>query len=131
MIIAACAFIGILDSSYLLAERLLGGTVKCLIVKGCDTVTASLYSAILGIPVSLLGFIFYLTMFFLALAAYERGGQIIYRIIFAFSLAGVAASGWFLYVQAFVLEAYCTYCLISALISLIIFASAGWLIVKL
>jgi uncharacterized membrane protein len=119
-LILVTSFLGILDTAYLSAERFLGGTVKCVLVSGCDEVTGSAYSTVAGWPVALLGLIFYLLIFFAAYLSYERRGWVFKRALFIFSVVGFIASAWFLYVQAYILEAYCTYCLVSTLTSTLI-----------
>ena len=59
--------LGFVDSIYLTASRLLSFSVPCTIFKGCDVVTKSVYSSIGPIPIALLGTLYYLTLFILAI----------------------------------------------------------------
>ena len=52
---------GFADATYLTTQHYLGLPVACSILEGCEQVTTSPYSLIFGIPVALLGSIFYLT----------------------------------------------------------------------
>ncbi len=128
-IIIFLALIGILDTTYLLAERFLGGAVKCIAVQGCDTVLQSSYSNFFGFfPVALAGFLFYLAIFTLGLWLWGKSNiSFFVRNLFSgLTVFGLVFSGWFFYVQAVLLQAFCTYCLISALDILLIFIVGIW-----
>ena len=63
MLIAA--FIGFGDAAYLTREHYLGVLPPCALSHGCGAVLASPFSSLLGIPLSLFGAVFYLTMILL------------------------------------------------------------------
>jgi uncharacterized membrane protein len=72
-----------------------------------------------GIPVALLGAVAYFCVFALATFAafgYARARPLLIATVCAMFLATL----WFLYVQAFVLHAYCRYCLFSAAITFLL-----------
>ena len=52
------AVAGLAIAAYLLAVRLLGEAPACGPVKGCETVAASEYATVLGLPVALYGVVF-------------------------------------------------------------------------
>ena len=54
-VITVLALGGLAIASYLLAVRLLGESPACGPVRGCDTVAASEYATVLGLPVALFG----------------------------------------------------------------------------
>jgi hypothetical protein len=64
--IGALALVGVGLSSYLLYVRWAGATLACS-TGGCETVQASSYSQVLGIPVALLGLGAYATIFLCSL----------------------------------------------------------------
>lgn len=114
---AVLALVGLLDSLYLTAEHLSGRSVRCVVVSGCDAVLSSGYATVFGnVPLAAAGAAAYFLAFSLAtLAAFNyRGARlplaILVALMFLFTL-------WLLYVQAFVLSAFCTYCLISAAVT--------------
>jgi uncharacterized membrane protein len=118
------ALIGFTDAGYLTMERFLGNTPKCFITTGCDTVTLSRYSHIGPFPVALLGFIFYsivLVLFFMSIegknTSWAQRALLLTPFGFFFTL-------YFLYIQAFVLNAYCIYCLFSTATSSALFSLA-------
>ncbi len=125
------SLIGFIDAIYLTASHYLGGDISCFLVGGCDVVTTSVYSTIGPIPVALLGALFYLTVLVLALLFFQTRLEVFLKLILALALVAFVASLYFLFLQIFILQAYCSYCLLSALISTLILLTALWLCVKL
>jgi len=111
------SFGGFLDSSYLTAKHYLHFEVTCSFLNGCEQVLTSSYSTMFGIPVALLGVLYYLAVFLSAVAFLDRKKPIFLKAMVLFPVAGFAFSLWFVFVQAFLLEAFCLYCLLSALIA--------------
>ena len=113
---ALLSLLGLADAVYLTVEHLTGRSVRCTVTSGCSEVLASPYATVAGYPLALLGALAYFTAFSLAtLAAFgsQRAGNlfaVLAALMFATSL-------WLFYLQAFVLHAFCQYCLLSAAIS--------------
>lgn len=112
---------GILDATYLTIKRYSRGDINCSIFEGCDFVTASSYSAILGVPVAVLGIIFYISVFILSILYLKSKNKKLLLYLFSISTIGFLMSIWFIYTQAFMLNAFCLYCLVSAGLSTTIF----------
>ncbi len=120
-IAAAAAAVGLAEATYLTVLFLTGETAVCGGSPDCFQVLGSSYSKIKGIPVSAFGAIAYFSAF--SCATFAAFGYIRARKFFALAVwAMFAATLWFLYVQAFLLHAYCRYCLFSAAL---IFLLAG------
>jgi uncharacterized membrane protein len=115
------AFVGFMDATYLAASHFRGIPPPCLLTDGCDTVTSSAYSKIIGIPVPMLGIIYYLGMLVLGLGYIDKNRFNVAKAIPWATAIGLVASIWFVYVQAVILDAFCTYCLLSAGTSTILF----------
>lgn len=102
------ALIGVAITAYIEYERATGGQIACG-TGGCEEVQSSKYAELLGVPVAVLGLVAYAVVFLTALvrapAAALAGATI--------ALAGLAFAVYLLAVQAFVLDAYCTWCLAS------------------
>jgi vitamin-K-epoxide reductase (warfarin-sensitive) len=77
----------------------------------CDIVNRSTYSAIMGIPVALIGMAGYLALF--TLATVYRGKVETPAWLAAASLTGLAFALYLTYIEAFVLAAWCILCLSS------------------
>ena len=118
------ALIGFVDASYLAVEHYRGVIPPCTIVSGCELVLTSSYSFILGIPVSLLGAIYYFVVLVGISAYLESKNTRLLKWTLLLTIFGLLFSLWFLYVQAFVIGAYCLYCLGSALTSTALFVTA-------
>lgn len=107
--------LGLADATYLTVLALTGETAACSGQAGCFEVLGSAYSKVAGIPVAAFGVAGYFTAFTFAIfAAFDYARA---RNFFAITVGLLfAATLWLLYVQAFVLHAFCRYCLFSAAI---------------
>lgn len=122
-LLAVLSFGGFIDASYLTISHFKETALFCNLSNGCDLVTTSAYSNILGLPVALLGLFFYLAVFILVVAYFDTKKDLLFKIIFAFSAMSFCFSLWFVAVMAFIIKAWCQYCLVSAAISAMIFAA--------
>ena len=115
--LALAALVGVLDAVYLTVEHLSGRSVRCVVVSGCDEVLSSRYATLPGdVPLAALGALAYFAVFSLATLSafgYKRAGALLAPLVAAM----FAGTLWLLYVQAFVLRAFCTYCLVSAAVT--------------
>src|SRR5262245_16933506 len=117
--IAVLSFIGMFDALYLTLKRN-SGPIPCHVTRGCTDVLTSQYSAVGGIPISVFGLIFYVTVFSLAVFQITGAGRTL-KWIFWLGSTALAISAVLVGIQAFALKAYCEYCLLSAILVLIIF----------
>lgn len=115
------SLLGFGDAAYLTVAHYTGNAVPCTITHGCDVVTNSVYSSILGIPVALLGAAFYIAVFALVFFAIDNASQKLLRIAGRATLLGFLFSLWFLFAQAFLIHAFCQWCLGSAVSSTVLF----------
>jgi uncharacterized membrane protein len=116
------AFCGLADATYL-AQHVASGTAVICNIQGlsdCNTVIASQYSRLFGIPLADIGVFFYGVLFVLAAFELIIFDSFLRRVLQVASLIGIAASIYFVSLQAFVIRAFCAYCLTSALITLLI-----------
>jgi uncharacterized membrane protein len=123
-VVAIVAVAGLADATYLTVQALTGETLTCGGSPDCFRVLGSSYAKLGGIPVAILGALAYFTVFTFATFAafgYPRAPKFLALIAGAMFLTTL----WLLYVQAFLLHAYCRYCLFSAAITFLI---AGLLI---
>lgn len=113
MTAAIVSLAGLADATYLSVQALTGETLGCGGSPDCFRVLGSSYARVAGIPVALFGVLAYFTAFTFATFAafgYVRARMFLIPTIGAMFLATL----WLLYVQAFLLHAYCRYCLFSA-----------------
>jgi uncharacterized membrane protein len=110
---AIVALLGLADGIYLTVEHLTGRTAECIASSGCQDVLSSKYAAMGPVPLAALGAFAYFTAFSAALLAAfgsRKSGTFLALVVgmmFATTL-------WLLYLQAYVLHAFCDYCLFSA-----------------
>ena len=127
ILIAALAFIGMVDAFYLSIKRN-AGPIPCHVTRGCTDVLTSKYSEIAGIPLSWVGLAFYITIFSLAVFKILEDPQNPVRRplagIFYLSGAALIVSALLVGIQAFILKAFCEYCLLSAALVLTMFLLA-------
>ena len=124
-ICALIAVAGLANATYLTASHLAGETVTCLASTRCSEVLASKYATVGGIPLAAVGAVGYFVAFSAAtLAAFGRESA--RRVLTITVGAMFVATLWLLYLQAFVIKAFCDYCLLSAAM---IFALAGIVII--
>lgn len=122
------SFLGFLDASYLTLEHYRGAVLPCYIFETCDLVTNSAYSTVFGVPVSFAGTAYYLFLFIAALYFLDTRNSLALRVVKYLPVAGLLAALWFTYLQVFVLDAFCFYCLISAGLSTAIFVLSIFII---
>jgi uncharacterized membrane protein len=112
-IAALICLVGLAEATYLTVMNLTGETAVCGGSASCFEVLGSEYAKIAGIPVAGLGAIAYFSAFTFATFAvfgYRRA-----RTLFALTISAMfLATLWLLFVQAFLLHAFCRYCLFSA-----------------
>ena len=116
---AFVSLIGLVDSIYLTVEHLSGRSVRCTIVKGCSEVLSSPYASVRGVPLALIGAIAYFMFFSLATLAafgYKSAARLLPIVVGAMFLTTL----WLVYLQAFVIKAFCQFCLLSALVTLVL-----------
>ena len=117
------ALIGFTDATYLSLKYFQGEIPPCTI-SGCETVLASGYSAIAGIPVALMGAIFYLAILVGLVMYFDTKNLRVLRNTLYLTVLGLLSAVWFTAVQAFILKAFCQYCLLSAVTSTLLFVIA-------
>lgn len=118
--------IGILDTTYLIYHKLKGTDVACIFFpkEWCHKVQYSPQSKTLGIPNSYAGFAMYVTIIILTML--YAAGLVPLWPIQAIVTFGFLFSMYFMFVQAFVLRAFCTWCVVSA-INFTVMLLAVWL----
>jgi uncharacterized membrane protein len=121
------ALIGLVDAMYLLSHRITGEPIACGLTGGCNIVAASPHSVIFGIPLSLLGVLFYFGIIVLIAIEFSSLKNFFERYIpihsaqRAYAIIGLASSAYFTYLQHFIIRAWCQYCILSAFCTVIIF----------
>ena len=127
-VLITLGLLGLLDSIYLTYIKVTNTSAACAGIGDCDAVNSSPYSEIYGIPIAIFGAGAYLLMLFL-LTMESRGGMWRTRgplVVFLLTLAGVMYSAYLTYIEIAVLHAICLYCVISAVILVLMLVLAAY-----
>ena len=99
----------------------------CIVGSDCDSVVQSDYSLFLGMPVELLGLFYYGLIgisYGIFLAVPHFTSPLLIFSVLVFSTVALLFSLYLIFIQAFVLHRWCTWCLMSAGFSAVIFIFA-------
>jgi uncharacterized membrane protein len=110
-------------SGYLAVTRALGEAAVCGPSHGCETVASSEYSELFGVPVAFLGLAFSLLLVALAATWWRRGDRRILLGAYGLLLLGTLFVAYLTYLELFVIEAICVWCVsfaIAVVVSLVI-----------
>ncbi len=110
VILAVLDVIGLVIALYLSVVELGGGVPYCGPLKGCETVAASEYAWIGGIPVAVYGVALSLVLLTLAVAWVRTNKPALLDVHYGLSLIGVIFEVYFLSLQVFVIHAVCIWC---------------------
>ncbi len=127
VLILLFAFFGLSDSIYIAQNEANNSPLLCNVnnLSGCNIVATSQYSYLFGISIAEYGVAFYAFIFVIAaleLAVFDR---MLRRVLQVASLIGVVASAYLTFLEIFVIHALCIFCLVSALIALVVFIFAS------
>ncbi len=127
LVLLLLAIIGFADAAYLSANTLLGRPVPCPLTGGCETVTNSPYSRLAGVPLSVIGAVYYLILIVLALWYIDSAQARALRGIIVISGLGFLWTLYLTYLQGYVIGAWCVYCLVSAATTTLVLITSWWL----
>lgn len=116
---ACLALVGLADAIYLTVQHVTGQSVRCTLVSGCSEVLSSPYASINGIPLALIGAVAYFSVFSLAtLAVFEY--PLVSKLLLVVIGLMFLTTLWLIYLQAFVIGHFCQFCLLSALVTILL-----------
>jgi uncharacterized membrane protein len=113
------ALAGIGVSGYLTWTHLANRAIACGGSQGCDIVQQSVYSEVVGVPVALLGLLAYVALLALTLLRGRLPEELdayIPLAVFGIALIGVLYSAYLTYLELYVIDAICRWCVSSAII---------------
>jgi uncharacterized membrane protein len=112
---------GIAISSYLAYYYIYAQPVPCTI-HGCETVRQSEYAKMFGIPTPLYGVAFYVTFAIIAgLKLAQKNLPYHHILLKLMGIGGFLFSAYLTYLEAYVIHAWCIWCVASAIIATLLF----------
>jgi uncharacterized membrane protein len=116
------ALLGVAVAFYLTLVHYDEELLVCGVTSGCKTVQSSKYSELAGIPVALYGLAMYLSLLALGIARWIRPR---FASNATLAAAGIALVGalyalYLTYVELFVIDAICQWCVISAILTILL-----------
>jgi uncharacterized membrane protein len=127
MTIALLSLVGILIALYLTLYKIgIVGNLTCS-VGSCETVNTSRWSMLFGLPVAAWGLAAYVALFALALAGTTdryAGSPTISWVLVALAGWSLVFSAWLTYLELFVINAICIWCVTSAVLLVAIFVAS-------
>lgn len=122
---AVVALLGLAVAGYLAYTKLMNNQLYCAGLGDCETVNSSAYSLLFGVPVSFFGGASFLAILGLSLARVflDDGWAFLATLgILTLTVAGTIFSLFLTYLEFFVLNATCPWCLTSAGLTILLLA---------
>ena len=127
VLIVTCALFGFSLATFIHFKKKQPKPLVCPIGHSCDPVVHSDYSRFMHIPVEILGILYYLLVLlcYLLLAMYPTlKTESLELALLSVSAIAFLFSAYLTAVQAFILKEWCSWCLFSATLCVIIFLAA-------
>ena len=129
MLVALVALAGVFVALYLTLYKLgYIGTLACA-VGSCEKVQTSKWATFLGFPVGAWGVGYYVAVLGMALAGLTpqfTDSRTLSRLLVAVTAIGLLFSIWLTYLEIFVIDAICQWCVVSAILATVLFI-LSWL----
>jgi uncharacterized membrane protein/glutaredoxin len=130
-LVAGIASVGALGTGFLTINKLMGGGGACP-TEGCEQVFSSPYATVFGLPLTLFGFLAYAAILVLAVTPLlinadkhkplrQKLESWTWPLMFMQASAMVVFSAYLMSLLAFELQAFCPYCIASALFAVSMF----------
>ena len=118
------ALLGFLDATYLTVSHLSGAALACGADGGCEFVTTSKYATIGPVPIAAIGVAYYVVANLLVWTPVGGWSRRTANLLAVLTGVATLASVGLVYLQGFVIHAWCRYCLISASASTLLFLTS-------
>ena len=115
------AFLGFLDATYLTILHYKNIIPPCSLAHGCETVLTSKYAQIGPVPLALIGVFYFVFLIILLIGFWEMKNKIVFKLLVLFTTSSLIISFILVALQAFIIHAFCQYCLGVEAINTLIF----------
>lgn len=120
-IVALLAIAGVAIAGYLTAVHFADQPIVCSSIGDCELVNSSEYAKLAGVPVAVFGLTAYAALLALAAASWLRRDATLLMLAWGVALGGFAFSMYLTYIELYVLDAICVWCVGSASVMTAIF----------
>lgn len=110
-------FLGFIVATYLTILHFKNVLPPCSLTSNCETVLTSQYASLFGIPIALFGSLFYIGVIVLCLLILTNYKKLFLNAFYLLVGSGFVVSLILIYIQAYLLNAFCQYCLAAEAIS--------------
>ncbi len=121
-IVFVLSLIGIAIALYVTQSFIRQSSIVC-VNTGCETVRKAAQSYIFGIPVPAFGLVGYTILAILSFARTASTKKWLLPTMMAIAGGGVLFVAWFTWTEIYIIKALCTWCAVSAVNMVVIFAS--------
>lgn len=121
------ALAGFVDAAYLTAHHYSGLGVACGPGGGCEAVLTSGYAEVAGIPVAMAGLAYYVAASLIAWTPRAAWSRRTAAALVGLESVALAVSATLVWVQAVRIGSWCRFCLVSAVLTLLLFLVSLWL----
>jgi uncharacterized membrane protein len=136
ILIVLVAFVGLMDASFITYEKLAGVTPSCLPGFSCADVLSSSWAYLFGIPLAVYGVLFYYTTLVFGLMrifsvqtfripVLKKELQV-KNVQHFLAIFGFGFSLYLLTIMGVILQAWCFFCLVSAICCIVLFLLNMW-----
>ena len=127
------AILGLVDTLYLVYQHYKKKPLICPVDHDCSVVTESKWNKIFFVRNDILGLLFYIGLLVAILITIFSPNLIpnLYLLITIATGLGLLGSIFLVYIQLYVIKDYCFYCMVSAIINLLLFVNSVGLLVRI
>lgn len=129
LVLVPLSLAGLGTSGYLTYSHYADQATVCAGIGSCEFVQTSEYSEIIGIPVALFGLLFFVglgSLSLLRVILWRREVEWARPLAFSMALGGTAFVSYLTYIELFVIDAICVWCVATAAITIASLFAVLW-----
>ena len=115
------SLVGIALTALLIKSKYFAEETFCLVGGNCELVINSIYSKIAGVPITILGLIWFLVVLFLSFRLIKHKDKVFSKYLFYWSILGLGFVAYLLFIEIVLLEVFCTTCTAIHILIVLIF----------
>jgi uncharacterized membrane protein len=128
VLLCLVAVVGFADTIYLVMKEAAGQSVVCSVTDGCGAVLESEWASVAGVPTAVYGLGYYAVTVVFTFAYAIWQDDVILQLLLVVVTVGFGVTLFLMYLQIFVINAFCAYCIASAAATTILFTMTSSLL---